>query len=272
MILAQKGNLVARLATNADELDAAQNLRYQIFYQELSASPDPQSALNERDSDEFDQICDHLLVVRQTKKTTPDTIAVKGGDLVGTYRLLGQDKARTSLGFYSQKEFDLAALIARKPDHRFLELGRSCVRQPFRTRPVVELLWQGIWNYLRLHKLDVMVGCASLAGTDIQKLQLPLSFLQQKFKPPVGWQAKAHDHCRISFSPLAFEQIDDRKALKALPTLIKGYLRLGAYIGEGAVFDYQFNTTDVLIILPVSAINPRYFARFGPPGENLPTK
>ena len=270
MILAHKGNLVARLAANNGELDAAQHLRYKIFYQELSASPDQQSRLTERDVDEFDEICDHLLVVRETAEIKPDMIIIDGGELVGTYRLLAHDKALACLGFYSQKEFDLAPLMARKPTLKFLELGRSCVRQPFRTKPVVELLWQGIWNYLRLHQLDVMIGCASLEGTDIQELQLPLSFLHHNFKPASDWQVKAHENCRVPFSPLPTDQINDRQALKALPPLIKGYLRLGASIGEGAVFDHQFNTTDVLIILPVSAIDPRYFARFGAPGEQPP--
>ena len=268
--LAQKGDLVARLATSAVELDAAQHLRYKVFYQELSACSDQHAHQRERDIDDFDAICDHLLVVRQTDKITSEIIAVNGGELVGTYRLLPHDKAMANGGFYSQKEFDLEPLIARKPNHKFLELGRSCVLKPYRTKPVVELLWQGIWNYLRLHSLDVMVGCASLEGTDITELELPLSFLQQRFQPPKDWSVVAHDTCRVSFTLLATDQINDRSALKVLPPLIKGYLRLGAYIGTGAVFDHQFNTTDVLIILPVSAINPRYFARFGSPNKKPP--
>lgn len=270
LFMAQKGELVARLAANPIELDAAQHLRYKIFYQELSATPDQQAHQSQRDIDDFDQICDHLLVVRQAAEITPEMIGVEGGELVGTYRLLGHNKALASNGFYSQKEFDLAPLIARKQNHKFLELGRSCVLQPYRTKPVVELLWQGIWNYLRLHNLDVMFGCASLAGTDVEDLQLPLSFLQQFFKPPADWNVTAHKHCRADFTPLPTAKINERQALKALPPLIKGYLRLGAYIGTGAVFDRQFNTTDVLIILPVSAIDPRYFARFGSPNKKPP--
>lgn len=268
MIFAQKGNLVARLASGEHERQAAQSLRYQVFYQELSAAPDAMAIEHARDMDEFDDICDHLLVVRQTEHLENDGIRVRGGELVGTYRLLPHDRATASQGFYSQKEFDLAPLIASKPDTRFLELGRSCVQKKFRTRPVVELLWQGIWNYLRLNELDVMFGCASLEGTDVNALKLPLNFLQKKFRPPAEWHIKAHAHCRASFPAMAPDAINDRQALRALPPLIKGYLRLGAFVGEGVVPDHQFNTIDVLIILPVSAIDPRYFPRFGAPNQN----
>ncbi len=265
---AQKGNLVARLANGRQELEASQRLRYQVFYQELSAIPDVTARKRALDADEFDEVCDHLLVVRETDECASNMIAIEGGELVGTYRLLGQRVAEESFGFYSQKEFALDKLIARKPEHKFLELGRSCVHRSYRTRPVVELLWQGIWNYLRFNKLDVMIGCASLEGTDVEELRVPLSFLLHRFKPPADWSVVAHQHCNVPFSPLPISEINDRKALKMLPPLIKGYLRLGAYIGEGAVFDHQFNTTDVMIILPVSAIDSRYFNRFGAPDES----
>ncbi len=260
---------MARLATNASELDAAQHLRYQVFYQEMSAVPDEKTRKASRDTDEFDQQCDHLLVVRQTTCLQNDMIAVDGGELVGTYRLLNQKTAEQSTGFYSQREFDLASLIKRKPHHNFLELGRSCVRKAFRTKPAVELLWQGIWNYVRLHKHDVMIGCASLEGVDIEELKAPLSFLHHNFQPPADWQVRAHTKCRLEIDLLASDQINERTAVKMLPPLIKGYLRLGAYIGDGAVIDCQFNTTDVLIILPTSAIDPRYFSRFGRPDDKL---
>ena len=271
MQFGQKGNLVARLATSSNELDAAQQLRYQVFYQELSAIASADTLANGRDCDQFDEVCDHLLVVRQSpdlpSDKAPNTISVEGGELVGTYRLLRQQTAQQSIGFYSQHAFDLAPLIASKPELKFLELGRSCVRKEFRTRPVMELLWQGIWNYLRFHQHDVMIGCASLEGTDTQALSLPLSFLHYNFSPPEDWSVQAHRQNAAEINLMAPETINHRAAIKSLPTLIKAYLRLGAYIAQGAVLDSQFNTTDVLIILPVSAINPRYFSHFGQPNK-----
>ena len=272
MVIARKGNLVARIADNCDELKAAQHLRYQVFYEEMSARADETILRTQRDADAYDRICDHLVVVRQTQDFHPDMITVKDGELVGTYRLLGQETAQKSLGFYSQREFDLQALIDRKPAHRFLELGRSCVLKQYRTKPVVELLWQGIWNYLRQYRHNVMVGCASLEGTDSSTLQLPLSFLYHGFRPPEDWNVMPEAENRVEIPLLAKRQINQREALKSLPPLIKGYLRLGAWIADGAVTDQQFNTTDVLIILPVSSINPRYFTRFGAPDDYLDVK
>lgn len=205
------------------------------------------------DRDRFDAICDHLMVER------PD------GGLVGTYRLLRQEVAEANGGFYTEDEFDIAPLIARHPTLRFLELGRSCVLKPYRTRPVVELLWQGIWNYVRAHDLHVMIGCASFEGVDPAGHRQALGFLACHAAAPEEWRVKALPHRSIAMALPAGSPIDDRAALRGLPPLIKGYLRLGCYVGEGAVADRAFGSIDVLIVLPVSAIDPRYFAHFGPP-------
>jgi L-ornithine Nalpha-acyltransferase len=258
----QRGGLQLRLARDARDVLASQRLRYHVFYEEMNARP--AAAASGLDADRFDAICDHLLVIdtRGTVKATPFT--VDGGELVGTYRLLRQEIAVQHFGFYTQGEFDIASLIARKPDLRFLELGRSCVLKQHRSKPVVELLWQGIWDYVRVHKMDVMVGCASLEGTDPDAHAEALSFLSTVTASP-DWTVRAHDDKSVEMrrrQPGAFNQ---RRALAALPPLIKGYLRLGCRIGEGAVIDTQFNSIDVLIILPVSQINPRYFQHFGAP-------
>lgn len=188
------------------------------------------------------------------------------GELVGTYRLLRQDVAEAHGGFYSESEFDIRPLIRAHPQLRFLELGRSCVLKPFRTKPVVELLWQGIWDYVRAHDMHVMLGCASLEGTDPEEHALALTFLARHAAAPEEWRVRALPQRYTEMNRLAaVDELDQRHALKDLPPLIKGYLRLGCYIGEGAVVDEQFNTIDVLIVLPVSAINARYFARFGQP-------
>jgi putative hemolysin len=148
-----------------------------------------------------------------------------------------------------------------------MELGRSCVLEPYRNKRTVELLWHGLWTYVREHGIDVMIGCASLPGTDPDQHAMALSFLHHNALAPPEWRCRAHDRLYVPMDRLPRDEVDAKSALKALPPLIKGYLRLGAYVGDGAVIDRQFGTTDVLIILPVEKIDPRYFEHFGMPEE-----
>jgi putative hemolysin len=267
-VLGSKADLTVRLADGAADVDAAQHLRYRVFYEELEARPDAEALAKRRDADRYDPICDHLLVVRKGPAVGPDEIRVADGEVVGTYRLLRQSVAERTGGFYTQDEFDIAPLIARHSGLKFLELGRSCVLKPYRTKPVVELLWQGIWNYVRLYDLDVMLGCASLEGTDPAPHAMALSFMAQNSAAPPEWQVSALPERRVEMNLMPPAKVDAKRALRMLPPLIKGYLRIGCYVGDGAVIDRQFNTVDVLIILPVSAINPRYFSYFGQPGDD----
>lgn len=255
-----------RQARGAEEIEACQRLRYRVFYDELGAHAQGEAAEQQIDRDRFDAFCDHLVVVQRASTAGENAIMLADGELIGTYRLLRQEIAEANGGFYTQGEFDIAPLVSAHPDLRFLELGRSCVLKPFRTKPVVELLWQGIWNYVRAHDLHVMLGCASLEGIDPEQHKLALSFLAQ-VAPPPEWNVRALPSRYIEMKRIPASELDQRQALKDLPPLIKGYLRLGCYIGEGAVIDPQFNTIDVLIILPVSAIDPRYFAHFGRPND-----
>ncbi len=266
-IRAERGNLVLRQARGRQEIEACQRLRYRVFYEELNARPDEAASRSGMDADRFDAICDHLLVIQTDGEPRTGALRLEDGELIGTYRLLRQEVAEAHGGFYTQGEFDIAPVIAAHPGLRFLELGRSCVLQPFRTKPVVELLWQGIWNYVRAYDLHVMIGCASLEGTNPDDHALALSFLAQTAAAPDEWRVKALPGRYVEMKRLPPEKIEPRAALRHLPPLIKGYLRLGCYIGDGAVIDAQFNTVDVLIILPVSAINERYFAHFGQPND-----
>lgn len=265
-IRAERGKLILRQASGPDEVEACQRLRFRVFYEELNASAEGDAARRGIDSDRFDAICDHLVVVQREPTKDEDAIRLADGELIGTYRLLRQEVAEANGGFYTESEFDIAPLIAAHPGLRFLELGRSCVLKPYRTKPVVELLWQGIWNYVRLHDMHVMLGCASLEGTDPEQHALALSFLAEAAAPP-EWNVRALPERRIEMRRVPLADIDPRRALKDVPPLIKGYLRLGCYIGDGAVIDPQFNTIDVLIVLPVSAISTRYFAHFGQPND-----
>jgi putative hemolysin len=260
--LGRLGALEVRLARNAAEIRRAQKLRYRVFYREMSAVPDAASFLSRRDVDAFDAVCDHLLVVDHAaprlRKTPP---------VVGTYRLLRQEVADRQSGFYSAGEFDIDALVSRHSGLRFLELGRSCVLAPYRNKRTVELLWHGIWTYVLSHGVDVMIGCASLEGTDPDRLALPLSFLHHYARAPEVWRAAALPGRYVDLNRMPKSAVNPKAALQSLPPLIKGYLRIGAFVGDGAVVDRQFGTTDVLIVLPVAGINSRYLEHFGPGAE-----
>jgi putative hemolysin len=257
--LGRIGSLEVRLAQTAAEVRQAQKLRYRVFYREGPAIPNPARLLARRDIDAYDAICDHLLVVDHA---ADDRGALNRPAAVGTYRLLRQPIAEDHGGFYTAGEFEISALVARHSDFQFLELGRSCVFAPYRNKRTVELLWHGIHAYILQNRCDVMFGCASLDGTDPKRLALPLSFLHHYAPAPEQWRARALPERYVDMNRMSKEAIDPKEALRALPPLIKGYLRLGAYIGDGAVIDYEFGTTDVLIVLPVSAIKRRYLEHF----------
>lgn len=255
--LGRIGDLELRLATKPKDVRKAQKLRYKVFFEEMSAVPNVMARLARRDVDIFDRVCDHLLV----RNSAPMPLLKKR--TVGTYRLLRQEVAQQNFGFYTQGEFDIAPLIARHSHLNFLELGRSCVLAPWRDRRTVELLWHGIWAYVLAHKVDVMLGCASLEGTDPKDHQLALSYLHHFHRAPEAWRAEALPERRAAIALLDKAEIDPKKALRTLPPLIKGYLRIGAMIGDGAVTDSQFGTTDILIVLPRAFINPRYIHYYG---------
>ena len=258
------GQLEVQLARKKSELRRAQRLRYKVFYEEMAATPGALALLSRRDEDAYDAIFDHLLVV---DRGDPAKKGWRRSQVVGTYRVLRQDVADHNDGFYTQGEYDIAPLIQSKPDYSFIELGRSCVLKPYRNRRTLELLWQGVWSYVRQHGADVMIGCASFPGTDPSAHALALSFLYHNSLAPEDWRVRAHDHLHVDMNMMPREAVDTRAALKALPPLIKGYLRVGAFVGDGAVIDHQFGTTDVLVIMPVELIKTRYFAHFGAPGE-----
>jgi putative hemolysin len=265
------GDLEVRLAQTKADVKRAQRLRYHVFYTEMSAKPTLKTQMRRRDEDHYDAICDHLLVIDTSlpEKGSSGWTRRKQPRVIGTYRVLRQEVAQSTLGFYTQGEYDIAPLIAkRSPRYRFMELGRSCVLKPYRNKRTVELLWHGLWTYVREHKVDVMIGCASFEGTDPGEHKMALSFLHHFALAPPEWRVTAHPKMHARMDLLPKEMVEAKAALKAMPPLIKGYLRLGAMVGDGAVIDHQFGTTDVLIVLPVEKIDPRYFGHFGMPDES----
>ena len=258
-----------RLADSEADVRAAQRLRYGVFHEEMGAKPDAEAAKLRLDRDRFDSFCDHLLVIADDDDAALDGTGLTDGQLIGTYRLLRHDVALIHGGFYSESEYDIAPLLKRQPHLRLLEVGRSCIAKERRGQHAAELLWQGIWDYVRQHGLNAMAGCASLPGTDPDALADELSFLAHHASAPEDWQVRALAHLHVDMKRKPLTEINTRAVLRRLPTLIKGYLRLGCHVGEGAVIDWQFNTTDVLILLPVANINPKYFGHFGAPQASV---
>lgn len=245
----RSGALQVRLAESAADIDAAQALRYRIFYEGLGAQPLPEMARRRRDIDQFDKGCDHLLVLDHGRGTGADAV-------VGTYRLIRRDTATQFGGFYSAKEFDISPLVIHPGE--ILELGRSCVDLSYRQRPVMQLLWSGIAAYVYYFDIALMFGCASLPGTDPDVLAMPLSYLHHHHRAPPALRPRALETRYVDMCRLDRRAIDQARAVAALPPLIKGYLRLGGFIGDGAVVDRQFNTTDVCVLVKTDLVTEKY--------------
>ena len=215
------GSLEVRLTRRRRDVKLAQRLRYKVFYEEMSAVPTLRAELRRRDEDPYDAVCDHLLVVDEAAFPANDSWGgLRRQKVVGTYRVLRQEIAERTLGFYTQSEYNIAPLIAAKPHYRFMELGRSCVLEPYRNKRTVELLWHGLWTYVREHKVDVMIGCASLPGTDADQHAMALSFLHHNALAPAEWRCRAHERLYVGMDRLPKDKVDGKAALRALPPLI----------------------------------------------------
>ncbi len=247
------GRLGVRLAATAAEIEAVQALRYRIFYDEMGAVPDAKTARTGRDADEFDSVADHLLVVDHEIGPGPEGI-------VGTYRLIRQPAADRVGRFYSADEYDLHLVDAF--DGQVLELGRSCVAAEYRGRAAMQLLWRGIAAYVFTHRIELMFGCASLPGTDPDALSVELSYLYHHHLAPPALRLRALPARYVDMARIPVEQLAAKRVLSGLPPLIKGYLRLGGFVGDGAVIDEQFNTTDVAIIVKTELVTDKYIRHY----------
>jgi L-ornithine Nalpha-acyltransferase len=254
-VLGRIGTLQVRLARNEAEIAAAQEVRYRVFYDELGARGSSLPS-GRRDADRFDAACDHLLVF-DTALAGPEHRRI-----VGTYRLLRQEKALVAGGFYSDGEFEFGKLIARHPGQRFLELGRSCVLPEHRSKRTIELLWQGIWAYISRYRIGVMAGCASFHGTVPAAHAEALSYLAHHCRTSAEFDVRAVAERYRSMDLMPVEAINVRSAAMALPPLIKGYLRVGAKVGDGCVVDHEFDTVDVFVVMPVREIGQRYISYY----------
>ncbi len=262
--LGRSGSLELRLATKKSEIRKAQKLRFHVFFEEGGATPDGATALVRRDICRFDKVCDHLLVIDHAARNRFGKIKPR---VVGAYRLLRQEVAQDNFGFYSAQDFDIGPLLAQHPKSRFLELGRSCVLADYRGKRTIEMLWRGIWTYVKHYRIDAMIGCASLEGIDPVKLAPQLSFLFHHAKADAQWRVRPLPNKFTSMDRMAANEVDVKRALASLPPLVKGYMRVGAKFGEGAVIDRQFGVTDVFVVMPINEIEGRYIEYFGSPDD-----
>lgn len=246
------GTLQVRLAVTADDVRRAQALRYRIFYEEMGARPTAEAIAHRRDIDRFDDVCDHLLVTDAADRTQPPKI-------VGTYRMLRRSAAERS-GFYSEDEYDLGEL-ANHPSE-ILEVGRSCVDLNYRGRAVMQLLWQGIAGYVYSHRIGILFGCASLPGTEPRTMRRALAYLHHHHLAPDHLRPRALPHRYVPMDQMPAEAIDPAAAWRELPPLVRGYLRLGGRVGDGAVIDPSFNTTDVCIVLETEQVTAKYLRHY----------
>jgi len=248
------GPLQVRLAETAADIEAAQALRYRIFYEHMGARPLPEMALCGRDFDALDDLCDHLLVLDNNRGSGAEAV-------VGTYRMIRRPAAERHGAFYSAAEYDIGRLLAYPGE--ILELGRSCVEPSYRARPVLQLLWSGIAAYVFHHQIALLFGCASLPGTDPSALAVPLSYLHYHHLAPPALRARALAERYVDMRLVDASAIDPVRVQALLPPLIKGYLRVGGFVGEGAVIDEQFNTTDVCIVLKTDLVTEKYLRHYG---------
>jgi putative hemolysin len=247
------GDFEVRLAENAAEINAAQALRYRVFYDEMKARPTAEIAATRRDFDPFDEVCDHLLVLDRRRGEGPQGI-------VGTYRLIRRPAAAKIGRFYSSAEYDIQPMIDYPGE--VLELGRSCIEKDARNTATMQMLWRGIALYAFHYNIQVMFGCASLPGTDPAQHALPLSYLYHHHLAPPDIRVRALASRYVKMDTLAPGTYDERKAMARVPPLIKGYLRLGGFVGDGAVIDPEFNTTDVFIIVKTELVTEKYIRHY----------
>jgi putative hemolysin len=247
------GDFEVRLAKTKAEIDAAQRLRYRIFYEEMSAHPTVEMAAQRRDFDPFDEVCDHLLVLDRRRGEGPEGI-------VGTYRLIRREHAARMGRFYSSAEYDITKIVEYPGE--VLELGRSCIARDARNTATMQMLWRGIALYAYHYNIQLMFGCASMPGTDPAQHAQALTYLYQHHLAPPELRARALPERYVKMDMLEAGSYEPRKAMARVSPLIKGYLRLGGYVGDGAVIDSQFNSTDVFIVVKTELVTEKYMSHY----------
>jgi len=238
-----------KIADRASEIEEAQRLRFQVFNLELNKGLQSAYARG-LDVDEFDAVCDHL-IVRD----------LRSGDVVGTYRLLRGSAARRHGGFYSEKEFDLSRI--KTLDGELLELGRSCARKDFRDRALIPLMWEAIAEQVRKHQVRYLFGCGSLYTTDVDEVGSMFALLRNSYYAPDAQRVFPVESCRFAGLTEPACGADEPAQFQKLPSLIKGYLRIGALVGGPPALDREFGTADFFLLLDFGTLKGEYLKRLG---------
>ncbi|SFK61510.1 GNAT family N-acetyltransferase [Shimia haliotis] len=247
--MAHTPDFEVRLARSEEDLKAAQRLRYRVFVEELGSGGDLVDHEGRLERDKFDPFFDHMILVDRA-------LACEDIDkVVGVYRLLRQDMAEEMGQFYSEDEYDLSKLKAS--GRRLMELGRSCLLPEYRGGAAMFHLWNAMAAYVAEHEIEILFGVASFHGTDVEALAQPLSLLHHRHLAPEDIRTRILPQHHQSMNLMAEDQIDRRAAMVEVPALIKAYLRLGGFVGEGAFIDRTFNTTDVCLILDTARMNEK---------------
>lgn len=245
------GRFTLRLAETDEDIAAAQRLRYRVFVEEMGAVPSDEDRALRRERDRYDEYYDHLLLI--------DNEAEPGDPLdrvAGVYRLLRGSQAKKAGGFYGASEYDLTKLY--ETPRKTVELGRSCIDQKYRGGPAMHLLWSGLGEYVTKYEIEIMFGVASFHGADPEKLILPLAYLHHNHLAPEDLRVRTLDEFFVPMDRVPADQIVRVEALKQIPALIKAYLRLGGFVGEGAYVDHDFNTVDVCLLMDTSRMVNKY--------------
>ncbi|MGB0507015.1 MAG: GNAT family N-acetyltransferase [Pikeienuella sp.] len=247
----EAGRYTVRLAETEEDVAAAQRLRYRVFVEEMGADATPENTALRRESDSFDPHFDHLIIVDE------ETIAEDPLDrVVGVYRLLRGEVAKRGCGFYGASEYDLDKVLHYPRE--VMELGRSCVDAEHRGGAAMHLLWTGLGHYVAEHNIEIMFGVASFHGADPAPLAMPLSYLHYNHLAPEDLRVRTQAEHYVAMNSVPEDQVDRAAALRAIPPLIKGYLRLGGCVGDGAFVDHEFNTVDVCLLMDTARMVDRY--------------
>ena len=242
-----------QLARSEADVLAAQRLRYDVFVAELGGNGAMVDHGARREADAFDTVADHL-ILRDTRRAGNDRV-------VGVYRLMRAEQAARAGRFYSENEYDLALL--RSSGRRLLELGRSCLHPDYRGGTAMYHLWSGLADYVTRHGIELLFGVASFHGTNPAALAAPLSILHHRHLAPEELRVRARAPHAVPMDLLPEVALDRAAAMRAVPALIKAYLRLGGVVGEGAFVDHRFNTTDVCLIVDTARLSDRQRAIYG---------
>ncbi|MDC0226932.1 GNAT family N-acetyltransferase [Alphaproteobacteria bacterium] len=245
------GDFIIKLADTKSELKKAQALRYSVFFKEKKAKPTFPKKIMRLDYDKIDKYADHLIVIDKKRQSIKNKI-------VGTYRLIRGDIASCFGGFYTSSEFDLTNIFNSYKHEQILELGRSCVHKDYRNGTTMNLLWKAIAEYIKLYDINVLLGCASFPGTDVQKFSKQLSYLRSNFSLPDKFSVQSLVNNNYPVNDKNDFNESDLRIFAKLPPLIKGYLRVGGRISDSFFVDYDFNTIDLCVVVKTENIDEKY--------------